>query len=95
MRTNVYTLKGTGLNAIRDCIIDNSISEGDTIILGSEDFEQFVLSHKDKFGIGMSFPYTLMGVMLTEDSNVGLSIGKIRVLRENAFSLSLDRRTVL
>ncbi|MFY9311063.1 MAG: hypothetical protein WAQ28_18615 [Bacteroidia bacterium] len=95
MRTNVYTLKGTDLNAIRDCIIDNSISEGDTIILGSSDFEQMVLGYKDKFGIGMSFPYSLMGVTLKEDSNVGLAAGKIRVLRESVFSLSLDRRTVL
>ncbi len=95
MRTNVYALNGTDINAIRDCIIDNSISEGDTIILGSHDFEQIVLGHKDKFGIGMSFPYSLMGVTLREDSNVGLSAGKIRVLRENIFSLSMDSREVL
>lgn len=94
MGTNVYTLKGSNLNAIRDCIIDNSISEGDTLILGTVDFEKFVLGYKDRFGIGFTFPYSLMGVSIKEDTTIGLPVGQVRVLRENVFNVTLDKEVL-
>jgi hypothetical protein len=95
MRTRVYNLKESHLNAIRDCIIDNNILEGDTILLNRTDFRNIVLAYKDRFGIGITYPYSILGVLLEEDKLDELSPGEINVLQEGETKLAAERRNTL
>lgn len=81
MKTGIYILKSSHLDAVRNCIIDNNVSEGDSIFFNSSDFKKIVLDYKDKYGVGMTSPYTLMGITLEKDTDDTVPQGTIKVIK--------------
>lgn len=81
MKTGIYILKSSHIDAIRDCIIDNNLSDGDSAFLNSADFKKIIVDYKDKYGVGMTAPYTLMGITLEEDTDDTVPQGTIKVIK--------------
>lgn len=79
----ILTEKKIGLKYIRNYILDNNISENDTLLLNSENFDDLVLEHRTIYAQGITVPFYFLRVLITEDTQGCTSLNKIRIVRDD------------
>lgn len=70
---------------IRDFILDESLSEDDTIVLSPHDFDELVLEYRDTYRSPMPVPYYLLRILVKEDERDRFRIpqGRIGVIKND------------
>lgn len=96
MKTDkLYYLREVTLDSIGNSILDNNIAEGDKILINYRDFENIILNYRDRYGVSMTFPYSLLGVLIEEEKSGDLPTGRIKVIKEGEKDISIERRNTL
>jgi hypothetical protein len=71
------------LKVIRDCILDHSITDKDTLLLRPTDFDDLILEYRALYNSSMEIPFYFLGVLVEEDKNRAVPIGRIGVVRND------------
>jgi len=83
MQRNLQYIGRLTIKSIRDYILDNSISEEDTILLNPFDFDELTLEYRRDYNEGMPNPYFLMRVLLKEDASYSIPQGRIQIISKD------------
>ena len=68
---------------IRNYILDNNVSEKDTLLLHSENFDDLVLEHRVTYGQGITVPFYFLSVLITEAPQGRATLDRIRIVRND------------
>jgi|GEM_PF-2521395 len=69
------------IKSIRDFIIDNGLSENDTVIINSLNFDDIILEYRQTYNESIVIPYYLLGVKVIEADNFNkVSLNQIKVI---------------
>lgn len=68
------------IKALRDYILDNNLTEEDSIILNQTNFDEIVLEHRKIYNEGIIYPYFILRIHIKEDENNLVPFGRIMVL---------------
>jgi hypothetical protein len=72
---------------LRNSILDLKLSENDTIILNSKNFDNVVLEYRDEYSESMTFPHLLLGVLIRESKTESIPIDRIGILKKDEESI--------
>ncbi len=77
-----YIFIGTNLTLplLRDYIITHKVNPGDIIILNPKDFEDIIHEIKNSDGAIPDFPLKMLGVLIEQDHNLNIPVGKIQIV---------------
>jgi hypothetical protein len=78
----ILTEKKISLKYIRNYILDNNISEKDTLLLNSKIFDDLALEHRTIYAQGITIPFYFLRVLITEDTQGCTSLNRIRIVRD-------------
>ncbi|HLK28462.1 MAG TPA: hypothetical protein VKT28_07765 [Puia sp.] len=73
-------IKTVTIKSIRNVILDNNLTEKDTITLHKNDFDNIVLEYRQTYGIGITVPYFLLSVLIEEDKNAEVFEGRLGII---------------
>jgi hypothetical protein len=68
---------------IRDYILDNHITEYDTIVMNMVDFDDILLEHRQTYGSSINAPFFLLNVLVEPDDSRNVNRGQFKVIRNN------------
>ncbi|WP_299769005.1 hypothetical protein [uncultured Dokdonia sp.] len=71
---------------LRDIILDERLTNEDTIILNPSCFDDVILEYRDTYGESMTFPHLLLGVLIREKDDERIPIRRIGILRNDDIS---------
>lgn len=72
---------------LRDYILDNGITDNDTILINTLDFDNLVLEHREYYKESIPIPYLLLGVLIREDESGSIPKSFISVIEDDIESL--------
>ena len=67
---------------IRDIILDNELTEDDTILLHPQNLDNIILRYRNTYGSGMQFSHELLGVNIDSSVEYRISLAQIGILRK-------------
>ena len=71
--------------SIRNFIIDNSLTEKDTIILNSLNFDDLVLEYRQTYNESIPIPFYFLRVLVTENSTTDkVNLDRIKIVKDDA-----------
>lgn len=76
-------LNGITIKSLRDFILDNGITERDTIVLNSKNFDDIVLEYRAVYKESITVPYLLLGVLIDEDGSNVVSKNTVIVIKND------------
>lgn len=68
---------------LRDVIIDECLTQNDTIILNSIDFENIALDYREFYHESFPTPHLLLNVLIRESSTENIPINRVGILRDD------------
>lgn len=71
------------IKSIRDFIIDNDLTEKDTIILNELNFDDLVLEHRETYQESMVVPFFLLSVLITTNPTNEISLDQIKIIKND------------
>lgn len=77
------TEKKISLKYIRNYILDNNISEKDTLLLHPSNFDELVLEHRTVYSQGIIVPFYFLRVLITEAPHGQATLDRIRIVRDD------------
>lgn len=83
-------IRTISLKSIRDYILDNNITENDTILLNSDDFLNIALEYRQTYSEGIQYPYYLIRVMIKEDDYMKVPPGRIGIVKDDESRFEMD-----
>lgn len=78
-----YIGRVINLRSLRDFIVDSRISEGASILLHSEDWDQIRLDYRNSYQTAMPAPFKFLGVSMGLDLNATTPKNRIRLVRDH------------
>jgi len=69
---------------IRDYILDNHITEYDTIVMNMLDFDDIILEHRDTYGTSINNPFYLLKVLIVPDEGRRIDRNQLKVIRNDS-----------
>jgi hypothetical protein len=84
---NTRHIGNVTLKSLRDYILDNAITEEDTIVLNQINFDEIALEHRRIYNEGIVYPYFILRVLIKEDEDNSVPFGRIKLILkdENRF----------
>ncbi|MDO7874018.1 hypothetical protein Q5H93_04670 [Hymenobacter sp. ASUV-10] len=76
-----YRIEKITITSIRNWILDNEITEEDTILLNSYNFDDLVLEFRATYDKPISEPYHLLGILVDEAVEHAVPLGSILLLK--------------
>jgi hypothetical protein len=73
---------------IRDYILDNNITEHDTLIMHPADFDTLVLEYRNTYGSSIELPYYLLGVLVKPDNTTAPE--QLKVVKNDPRSITYE-----
>lgn len=90
MENKKFLLASSIILSLRDFILDNRISDSDSITLSQKHFDDIVLDYRKTYNEGIEIPYKLLGVLIKEDKNNLIESGTVIVKYDDPESFSND-----
>ena len=81
-----YIGKTITYRLLRDTILDENLTENDTIILNSKNFDDIVIEYLEDYGKSMTFPHLLLGVLIREKDGESIPENRIGILKDDTES---------
>ncbi len=75
---------------LRNKILDENLTENDTIILNSKNFDDVVIEYLEDYGQSMTFPHLLLGVLIRESDGERIPQNRIGILKDDDESIRVD-----
>ncbi|MEO7283953.1 hypothetical protein [Gelidibacter sp.] len=75
---------------LRDLILDENLTEDDTIILNSKNFDDIVIEYLEHYGQSMTFPHLFLGVLIRETEGETIPQNKIGIIKDDDESVRID-----
>ncbi|WP_419213086.1 hypothetical protein ACNR9Q_02835 [Maribacter sp. X9] len=85
-----YIGKKITYRLLRDIILDENLTEDDTIILNSKNFDDVVIEYLEYYGYSMTFPHLLLGVLIREANGETIPQNRIGILKDDEESVRID-----
>lgn len=79
----LHYVKHISIKSIRDFILDNSLTENDTLLLNQLDFDGIVLEYRETYKEGIVIPYYLLRVQIQIDSLGRIPINRIGIVKDD------------
>ena len=73
------------IKTLRNFILDNDISEHDTITLNQINFDNIVLEYRNSYNEGIPIPYYLLSVLIEDDTTGQVRHNTIGVIKNNNY----------
>ncbi|WP_442846227.1 hypothetical protein [Leeuwenhoekiella sp. H156] len=70
---------------LRNTILDENLSENDTIILNSKNLDDVVIEYLEDYGESMTFPHILLGVLIREPDGEQIPMNKIGIIKDEDY----------
>lgn len=90
---HIRALDKISIKAIRDFILDLSITEEDSIILHPENFANIVYEFRETYKTSIDVPYYLLTVLVKEDNLGKVPLDRIGVLKGDTSRFEGDFKT--
>jgi hypothetical protein len=71
------------IKSIRDYILDSKLTDEDTIVLHTLNFDDIVLEYRDTYKEAIKMPFFLLGVLIDEDIEIRVPKDKIVVIKKD------------
>lgn len=68
------------IKALRDYILDNSLSEEDTIIVNQINFDELALEYRKTYNEGIEIPFFILRVLVKEDGTNSVPFGRVMII---------------
>lgn len=73
------------IKSLRDFILDNDLTDNDTILLSQVDFDELAFEHKETYKQSLIEPYLIIGVLIKEHSRI--LANKIGIVKDDSESI--------
>jgi hypothetical protein len=84
----IYIQKRITYKLLRDIILDEKLTENDTIILNTRNLDDIILEYLGIYNISMTFPHLLLGVLIREtEEEESVPFSRIGILRDDEQSI--------
>lgn len=83
------------IQALKDFILDNDITENDTIVLNRKDFDDMVLEHRRLYNVGISIPYHLHHVLIDEDVSDAIPVDRVMIIKDHDRDEQTERMRII
>lgn len=80
-----YIGKEITIKAIRDYILDAGLTESNTVLLNSQNFDDIVLEHLDFYRESIDIPYHIVGILVSEDKSAKIPLNRIGIITGSYF----------
>ena len=74
------------IKSLRDFILENGLTDNDTITLHQHDFDEIVLEYRETYEVSISIPYLLLGVLIKEETQRLTPKHRIRIIENDTES---------
>lgn len=71
------------IKTLRDYILDNDLSEEDSIVLNQINFDELALEHRKEYNEGIVYPYFILRILIKEDEDSIVPFGRIMVVHKD------------
>lgn len=71
------------IKTIRNFIIDNELTENDTIILNSSNFDDIILEYRQTYNEGIILPFYLLRILIMEDFSTRVKLDRIKIVKND------------
>ena len=76
-----YYIGSITIKGLRDWILDSGLTEEDTVLLNTHTFEELALYHREYYGTALPEPYSLVGVLITDATDIEVPKDRVLVLK--------------
>ena len=83
----IYIGNPVTYTGLRNVILDEKLTENDTIILNSKNFDDVVLEYLEIYKESMIVPHLLLGVLIKETKNISIPINRIGIIKNDDNSI--------
>jgi hypothetical protein len=84
METATTAIEGKiTFKVLRDYILDRTLTEHDTVLLNSANFDDIVLEHRRTYQEGIIIPFYFLRVLIKEDPEKRTALNKINFLKDD------------
>ena len=88
----IHYIRQQSIKSIRDFILDNDLTESDTLLLHQSDFDNLALEYRQTYKSSIEVPYFLLSVLIREDKTGKVPVNRVGIIREdiNRFENDFD-----
>lgn len=79
----IYNIRQLSIKAIRDFILDNNLSNTDTILLNQADFDEYAYEYKETYNENLRTPFFFLHIKIQEDITGTIKPRSLGVLRND------------
>ncbi|WKL44887.1 hypothetical protein [Flavobacterium sp. ZE23DGlu08] len=79
-----YIGKQITIKTLKDYIVDCKL-EDKVILLNSQNFDTIVLEYRDFYNESMEIPYSIIGILITEDNTKKVPLDRIGLINDDNF----------
>lgn len=91
-RLTLHPLREITIKSIRDFIIDNQLTENDTLLLNQSDFDEMAVDYRETYNESIHIPYYLLRVLIKEDYLSKVKVKRVGLIKgdNNRFKNDFD-----
>lgn len=78
-----YIAPQISIKTLKNFILDNGLTENDTLVLNTYNFDEIVLEYRKVYDEGITVPYFLLGVLIKDDEDNIVPLGRIGLLKDD------------
>jgi hypothetical protein len=79
----IHYVRYVNIETIRDMILDQQVTDEDTVLLNRRDFDEVIIAYRDKYRVSIDIPFVLVGVPIIEDETLEVPRGRIGISRKS------------
>lgn len=83
METLIKNIGGICIKSLRDVILDFGLTDNDTIVLHTLNFDDIVIEHRETYRESIRIPFILLGVEIREDKEKRAYRDKILIIKND------------
>ena len=81
--STIHPIRQITIKSIRDFILDNDLTENDTILLNQSNFDDIVLEYRVTYNNGISIPYFLLRVLIQNDNSGKVLLNRVGIIKDD------------
>jgi len=79
----LHYIRQVTIKSLRDYILDNGLTENDTLLLNRENFDDIVLEYRATYRESITIPYFLLRVLIQEDNLGMVPSNRVGVIKDD------------
>lgn len=92
--TLLYAGMQMNIRAIRNAILDQALTEADSLVLHPDNWDDIVIEHRHTYRESIPIPYYLLGVLIKEDISKNVPKNRVGVIRNDQSRYANDFREI-